>query len=195
MEKICAVANCGRSDINAREMCNMHYGRYRRHGDPMGGGRRAIVGPAEALMMHSIERGACRIWTGADTGNGYGVMSISGKTVLAHRMAFELAHGSIMDGLVIDHICHIRACINPDHLRAVTQKQNLENNGVPNRRNKSGVRGVFWSSTANKWAAQVCHNYKKMHVGLFDSVAEAESAVIAKRNELFTHNDLDRIPA
>jgi len=192
---ICSVIGCVRDDITARSLCVMHYGRYRRHGDPLGGRERATEGPAQALAMRSRNEGSCRIWTGGGTDNGYGVVTVGGRSRLAHRVAYELSNGPIPDGMVIDHACHSRACIEPAHLRAVTQKQNLENNGKPNRRNKSGVRGVYWSATSSKWIAQVCHNYQKRHVGSFSTIAEAEAAVIAKRNELFTHNDLDRIPA
>ena len=57
----------------------------------------------------------------------------------------------------------------------------------------SGVRGVHFRNDLRKpWVAVVTHNGKAVRVGSFNSVEEAEAAVIAKRNELFTHNDLDR---
>jgi len=46
--------------------------------------------------------------------------------------------------------------------------------------------------TRGKWRAEVTHHGRKFHVGLFASIDEAEAAVIAKRNELFTHNAADR---
>jgi hypothetical protein len=44
----------------------------------------------------------------------------------------------------------------------------------------------------NKWQGRVRHNGKTYHAGVFETVDEAEVAVIALRNELFTHNLLDR---
>lgn len=67
----------------------------------------------------------CWLWTGAANGNGYGHISINKKPVKAHRLSYELHKGSIPTGLVIDHLCRNRRCVRPDHLEAVTQKENL----------------------------------------------------------------------
>ena len=68
----------------------------------------------------------CVLWTSAIIENGYGVIRIAGKYLYAHRMAYGLVHGSIHDGLVIDHTCFVKHCVNPDHLEAVTQGENVQ---------------------------------------------------------------------
>lgn len=57
--------------------------------------------------------------------NGYRKVRVEGrKIVRAHRLAYEATKGPIPEGLVIDHLCRNRQCVNPDHLEAVTQSVN-----------------------------------------------------------------------
>lgn len=56
--------------------------------------------------------------------NGYGMMTLNRERIRPHRLAYELAKGPIPLGLVIDHLCRNKACCNPDHLEAVTQREN-----------------------------------------------------------------------
>lgn len=107
-----------------------------------------------------------------------------------------LVHGPIPDGMVVDHyVCHNRACVNVEHLRLATSKQNNENRAGANRNSASGIRGVSWNSRLRKWAAEVCHHRKRYRAGLFLEKADAEAAVIELRNSLFTHNEADRAAA
>ncbi|WP_082277070.1 HNH endonuclease [Mycobacterium ostraviense] len=99
--------------------------------------------------------------------------------------------GEIPPGIELDHTCFVRRCVNPKHLRFATPKQNMENLRGARRDNKAGLRGVFLHKPG-RWRAQVGHNGKIIHCGLFDSPEEAAAAAQAKRNELFTHNDADR---
>ena len=138
----------------------------------------------------------CWVWTGSLRGKGYGQCSIGGgKQGYAHRFSYELAFGPIEPGLVIDHICHTRRCVRPEHLRAATQKQNMENQSGLYANNKSGVRGVWWVERLKKWRGSVRHNGEIAFGEWFTTLHEAERAVTAKRLELFTHNDLDRSAA
>lgn len=60
----------------------------------------------------------------AASGGGYSRTYRHGKTVYAHRLAFETWVGPIPDGTVIDHLCERRNCINPAHLQATSEKGN-----------------------------------------------------------------------
>lgn len=84
---------------------------------------------AQTLDAHVEVVGEDWIYTGALNHNGYPIMSVGGKKVArAHRIAYELAHGSIPAGLHVDHVwlkgCRSRACVRPEHLEAVTQRRN-----------------------------------------------------------------------
>ena len=69
--------------------------------------------------------GGCWIWLGATNTFGYGKFELDYKMVSAHRLSFELFNGPIPKGKNICHTCDRRNCINPDHLYAGTQKQNM----------------------------------------------------------------------
>lgn len=77
----------------------------------------ATVGPA-----------ACWPWGGARTAAGYGVLGRGRRgegLAYAHRVAYESRRGPIPEGLQIDHLCRNRACCNPAHMEAVTQRVNI----------------------------------------------------------------------
>jgi hypothetical protein len=135
--------------------------------------------------------GACWIWKGAVGHSGYGVFRVGDSLQKAHRYSYTRTKGPIPDGFIIDHLCHTPACVNPAHLRAVTPKQNVENRkGAPSN-SSTGVRGVRLCPDG-RYRASVGHAGEYFHVGSFPTLQMAEAAVVAKRLELHTHNEVDR---
>ena len=72
----------------------------------------------------------CWFWLGNEKG-GYGRFTLRGKDYRAHRISYWITHpefeprSKMTDGPVIDHICRVPLCVNPDHLREVTRKENV----------------------------------------------------------------------
>jgi len=89
------------------------------------------------------------------------------------------------------HTCPKR-CVKPEHLRPVTNKQNKENSVGAYARNGTGIRGVTLRYNGT-YQAEVTHNNVRYYLGSFADIGEAERVTIAKRLELFTHNDADRL--
>jgi hypothetical protein len=68
----------------------------------------------------------CWLWTSALNNRGYGLFQMDRIAKSAHKFAFEKFYHKILSGLVIDHVCKIKRCVNPTHMRLMTSKQNLE---------------------------------------------------------------------
>lgn len=77
------------------------------------------------------EIGPCWLWTGGDDGRsaqgeGYGKFLFNGVYRRAHRVSYIMANGGIEDGLCVMHMCDTPKCVNPEHLRAGTLKDNMQ---------------------------------------------------------------------
>lgn len=189
LDKRCSFEGCNRKHA-AKNLCDGHLIQYNQGKTlrPL----RDYSGDPKVRFWGQVSRGvSCWGWKGNLTADGYGVWRTGGKVLRAHRYSYEISIGSIPEGMQIDHTCHNRSCVNPAHLRIATNKQNRENLRGASRNSASGVRGV--QERHGRYRAYLTHNKKRINVGTFDTIEEASKAVTAKRNELFTHNDLDRI--
>lgn len=87
-------------------------------------------------QVEPVTESGCHIWTGKTTRKGYGIFSYQGKTYPAHRFIWELRRGKFPQGLVTDHLCRVRCCVNLDHLEAVTNAENIRRGTCPTAINK-----------------------------------------------------------
>ena len=83
----------------------------------------------------SKEGGACWLWNGSCTKDGYGVMGVGRSQKRAHRMAYECFVGEIQDGMLVCHACDVPKCVNPDHLFLGTSKDNAIDRNKKGRSN------------------------------------------------------------
>jgi len=172
----CSIDYCTRRRV-ARGWCNLHWRRWRKHGDPEGGGRH-YSSPEESFVARTERIGDCLVWTGSRNGDGYGTISWGGSNRGAHRYAWEREHGPIPEGMKVDHKCWNRACVEISHLRLATHAQNLGNRAGANSNSVSGIRGVR-EEPSGVYAARIDRGgvrYASRHASKSDAIAWLERA-------------------
>ncbi len=101
----------------------------------MGGVMASIKTVEERFWKHIFPEpnSGCWLWDGALDKGGYGaILSTNCNSILrAHRVSYEIHYKIIPVGYVVDHLCGVRCCVNPQHLEAVTI-------GVNSRRGRNG---------------------------------------------------------
>lgn len=100
---------------------------------------------------------------------GYPVAGICGRPVLFHRFLFPDAEGDI-DHIDGDKLRNTRA-----NLRLTTHQQNTFNTKL-SAANTSGIKGVCWHKSAQKWMASIRVNGKCIYLGLFSDIEKAKNA-------------------
>ena len=104
--------------------------------------------------MLSYDGTPCWIWNGCrHIKTGYALIRCTGKTRTAHRVSYEIHIGPIPRGLQIDHLCRRRDCVNPAHLEAVTQLENVRRGlgGSKNREKTTCKHGHLFSTNNTRY--------------------------------------------
>lgn len=102
-------------------------------------GTRWPIAPRLERRSISIPWSGCRIWLGALTVGGYGLIGSGRDLIYTHRAAWELANGPIPSGLLVCHRCDIRCCINPAHMFLGTHADNRLDCAAKDRDHKGSI--------------------------------------------------------
>lgn len=79
----------------------------------------------DRLMSKVRKSSTCWIWTGYSKNGRYGSIGVNNRAKQAHVVAYELFTGPIPVGMVVMHTCDNPRCVNPDHLKVGTMKDNM----------------------------------------------------------------------
>ena len=145
--------------------------------------------PARGVFTWRVSRRGIMAGTiaGTITHGGYVQIHIDGKTYLAHRLAFLYQDEKFPENEV-DHINHIRDDNRLCNIRLSTHHENHKNLSLA-KNNKSGVMGVFFDKSRNKWLSRIKLNQKTIHLGRFDKKEDAiKSRKIAESMHGFHRN-------
>lgn len=186
--RLCGFEGCGRR-FEARGYCASHYRQLMKYGAVS---KLLTDKTASERFWENVDKSEeCWVWR-RSTHSGYGLYCPPmSPYVLAHRFSYEEAYGEIPEGFQIDHKCHTRSCVRPEHLQAVTQKENIENY-QPRKDNTSGFRGVSYHKVTGKWMAYGQHLGKNNYLGVYDTKEEAAEVSRNFRLGHHTNNLKDR---
>lgn len=136
------------------------------------------------LEKFRVADNGCWEWTAAlVNSDGYGAFYYDGnRSGRAHRYAYQHYIGPIPEGLTIDHLCRNRKCVNPDHLEAVTNKENLRRGESPtaiNARKTHCIHGHEFTPENTLWEkkGRACRECKRARNREADRKARAALAV------------------
>ena len=142
MPRACSVSLCPRIHY-AHGFCRFHYDRWKRHGTPF-----FTTTPMRDMTLEERfwffvakdeQANTCWLWQGEVTYHGYGRLSLHRKHIQAHRLAWQIAHGPIPDGLFVLHKCDVPLCVRndtPGHLWLGTQADNMQDKVAKGRQAK-----------------------------------------------------------
>jgi hypothetical protein len=117
----------------------------------------------------------CWLWLGSTDEKGYALMRhrkpLGGWTTgRVHRLSYEAVYGAIPVGLVLDHKCRVRCCINPAHLEPVTNAENIRRGlaGINSASKTHCPQGHPYSGLDHK-GARICRKCQRESVRRYRS--------------------------
>lgn len=126
----CSIPECN-SPARRESFCWRHWAFWDATGDPLSTVQLLRnASPFTRMMRFVVEDTAtgCWMWTGGKNGDGYGLAKLirpglPASTQMAHRAVYKALVGPI-EAESLDHLCRVRACVNPEHMEPVSMKVN-----------------------------------------------------------------------
>jgi HNH endonuclease/AP2 domain len=133
-----------------------------------------VYDPETGIFTWAKSRVGCKLGKrcGRTNSRGYVEICVDYKLVGAHQLAFVYMTGECP--AEIDHKNRIQSDNRWGNLRACDRSQNMGNSFKSS--NTSGIKGVVWDSDRSKWRAQIRINGKKVNLGRFDKIDDAQYA-------------------
>jgi hypothetical protein len=138
-------------------------------------GDRRVVRNWTLVANDAFGRSLMDVWWCLD-GIKYAERRVNGHNVRLHRVVCEHYHGSVPDGMEVDHINRDKLDNTPGNLRIVTKTQNRTNQ-KKRKDNTSGYSGVCWDKQNGKWMAYITVQGRFNFLGYFSVKEAAASAV------------------
>lgn len=132
MPRVVMCSHCGERPVKSNGLCSAH-AEQRRTGKELRPVKRRFWGTPEETLLHYTERdevSGCLVWIGGLNDQGYGACTYG----LAHRASYRTWVGPIPEGLYVLHHCDNPPCVEPTHLYAGTQADNMRDMDSRDRR-------------------------------------------------------------
>jgi hypothetical protein len=142
--------------------------------------------PLTGVFVWAASRPGCSAGKVAGSINreGYRVIKVQRKPLLAHRLAWLMVTGE-WPASALDHKNGCRDDNRIDNLREADHSVNMQNKRRAMKNNKSsGLLGVTWNKQHKRWQSKLMVNKKSHHVGLFDCPEKAHAAYLEKKRQL-----------
>ena len=97
--------------------------------------------PRRSCGGHDFMTTECWLWEGAKI-EGYGIIRRKGKAIRVHRLIWSAFKGVVPNGKELDHLCRNTLCVRPDHLEAVTHKENVLRGNSPGALNARKTKAL-----------------------------------------------------
>lgn len=163
----CKVDDCDKKLV-CKGYCNKHYGRMYRKGTLEV--NLIVNDDIKRFWSYVNKTDDCWLWIGTINGR-YGGFYTKGKNMTAHRYSYELHNGKVPAGLELDHLCRNRLCVNPNHLEAVTHRENVRRGASVLKKKYDLPIGVRLNGT--KYRAHKSFYRKVVSIGQFDTPEDA----------------------